>query len=59
MITKDEIDSKAQELEIHSSNVQRDYVFGWVLMGIYSASPLKDLLVLKGGNAFRKGYFET
>lgn len=31
MITKDEIEIKAQELEVHSSNVQRKHVYGWVL----------------------------
>ncbi len=59
MISKDELDAKAKEFEIHSSNVQRDYIYGWVLMGLYSASPLKDRSILKGGNAFRKGFFET
>lgn len=58
MITKDEINQKAEEFEIHHANVQRDYVFGWVLAGIYGASDLKDVLVLKGGGCFRKGYFE-
>ena len=57
MITKDEIEAKAAEFEIHAANVERDYVFGWLLTGIYSASSLKDSLVLKGGNCFRKAYF--
>lgn len=57
MITKDEIEAKAQEFDIHTANVERDYVFGWILCGIYSISGLKDVLILKGGNAFRKGYF--
>src|SRR4051794_2840121 len=57
MIEKAEIKAKAAEFRIHESNVQRDYVFGWVLAGIYSISELRDLLVLKGGNCFRKAYF--
>jgi predicted nucleotidyltransferase component of viral defense system len=57
MITKDEIEAKAAEFDIHAANVERDYVFGWLLTGIYSVSALKDTLVLKGGNCFRKGYF--
>ncbi len=59
MITKQEIEDKARDFAIHTSNVQRDYVFGWLLMGIYSASPLKDVLILKGGNGLRKAYFEN
>ncbi len=57
MISKDEVRSKALELDIEPANVERDYVFGWLLNGIYSMSRLKDVLVLKGGNAFRKAYF--
>jgi predicted nucleotidyltransferase component of viral defense system len=58
MINKEEIESKSAEFDIHYSNVQRDYIFGWILAGIFSASALKDLLVFKGGNCLRKGYFE-
>ncbi|MGH9326152.1 MAG: nucleotidyl transferase AbiEii/AbiGii toxin family protein [Terriglobia bacterium] len=57
MITKDEIEARAAEFNLHAANVERDYVFGWLLAGIYNVSPLKDTLVLKGGNCFRKGYF--
>jgi hypothetical protein len=50
VISKDEIEAKAEEFGIHISNVERDYVFGWLLVGIYSG-PLKELFVLKSGNA--------
>jgi predicted nucleotidyltransferase component of viral defense system len=59
MIDTTEIEAKAKEFEIHSSNVERDYVFGWLLYGIFTASGLKDRIFLKGGNALRKGYFEN
>jgi predicted nucleotidyltransferase component of viral defense system len=59
MIKVAEIESKAKEFEIHPSNVQRDYVFGWLLFGIFTMSGLKDRIFLKGGNALRKGYFEN
>ena len=59
MIEKAEIDQKAEELGVHVSNVQRDYVFGWLLAGLsQSNNPLRRQLILKGGNAFRKAYFE-
>lgn len=56
MITKDEIDQKAIEFGINTVNVEKDYVFGWVLNSIYKRSSLKDILILKGGNALRKVY---
>lgn len=59
MIDKAEIDAKAKEFEIHTSNVQRDYVFGWLLFGIFTSSGLRDTIFLKGGNALRKGFFEN
>lgn len=59
MITRDEIEAKAKQFEINPSNVQRDYVFGWILAGLFSISDLKDTIFLKGGNGLRKGYFEN
>jgi predicted nucleotidyltransferase component of viral defense system len=57
VITAREIEDKAKEFEIHTSNVQRDYVFGWLLYGFFTISGLKNKLFLKGGNALRKAYF--
>ncbi len=57
MITKEEIEARAAEFGLHAANVERDYVFGWLLAGIFGNSPLKNMLVLKGGNCFRKAYF--
>lgn len=59
MIDNIEIKQKAESFEINTSDVQRDYVFGWILTGLYKHSNLKDKLVLKGGNCFRKAYFEN
>ncbi len=59
MINRDEIEAKSKEFEIHIANVERDYVFGWMLFGIFTVSTLKDEIFLKGGNALRKGYFEN
>lgn len=58
MIERHEIDAMAQALEVHPSNVQKDYVHGWLLSLLYSTSKLADRLALKGGNSLRKGYFE-
>lgn len=56
MIDQDEIDAAAKSLDISISNVERDYVFGWLIAGIFQESDLGQTLVLKGGNALRKGY---
>ncbi|MGV3615271.1 MAG: nucleotidyl transferase AbiEii/AbiGii toxin family protein [Fimbriimonas sp.] len=58
MVTKDELKERSRELEVGPINVQRDYVFGWILFGIYAVSDLKEILILKGGNCLRKAYFE-
>jgi predicted nucleotidyltransferase component of viral defense system len=59
MINKTEIDARAEQLGVHAANVQRDYIFGWLLSTLYrSDNPLRPLLVLKSGNCFRKAYFE-
>lgn len=57
VISREEIDEMAATLGVHVSNVQRDYVFGWLLAGLFGDSPFADRFVLKGGNAFRKAYF--
>jgi predicted nucleotidyltransferase component of viral defense system len=44
---------------VHAANVQRDYVFGWLLAGLAQAEHrLRSSLIMKGGNCFRKAYFE-
>lgn len=59
MIDRGEIDAKSAELDVHTSDVQRDYAFGWLLSAFYRVdNPLRQLLILKGGNCFRKAYFE-
>lgn len=58
MINKSEIDAKAKNFEISPANVEKDYVFGWLLFGLFTASNLRAAIFLKGGNALRKGYFE-
>lgn len=56
MISNDEIEQKGREFQIRPIDVQKDYVYGWLLKGIFSRPALAQQLVLKGGNALRKGY---
>ena len=57
VISRAEIDSAAEQIGVNPSDVQRDYVCGWLLAIIYGDSPLGNSLVLKGGNCLRKAYF--
>lgn len=57
MIDLDELKDGSARLGASLANVQRDYVFGWLIAGVFGEAPLGRSLVLKGGNAFRKGYF--
>ena len=59
MITDVEIEQKAKEFGIGTSDLQRDYIFGWLLSGIYTQSPLGNHFILKGGNSLRKAYLKN
>lgn len=56
MIDIEELNVAATELDIAVCHVERDYLFGWLLTGLFQESKLGQSLVLKGGNALRKGY---
>jgi predicted nucleotidyltransferase component of viral defense system len=54
MIADNEIEQKAAEFCISPINVEKDYVYGWLLKAIYDRPQLAARLVLKGGQALRK-----
>src|SRR5258708_11759585 len=56
MITDKEIEAKAAEFRIRPIEVEKDYVYGWLLKGLFTHPALGQQLVLKGGNALRKAY---
>ena len=56
MIPRDELGEQAENFDLNEADIQRDYVFGWLISGVFSASELGQLVALKGGNALRKGY---
>lgn len=57
MITRDELLEQAKVYDLNEADIQRDYVFGWLISGIYQVSALGEIATLKGGNALRKAYF--
>lgn len=57
MIDPKEIDDRAEEMGVHVANVERDYVFGWLLKAFYENDFLAPRLIFKGGNAMRKAFY--
>ena len=51
MIYRDEVDAMANAVGLQRADVERDYVLGWLLAGIFGESSLGQTLALKGGNA--------
>ena len=39
--------------------VEKDYILGWMLYGIYANQQLKDKWIFKGGTSLKKCFFET
>lgn len=59
MILRREVLDIALALSLRPQIVEKDYVLGWVLAGIYSHKTLSDSWIFKGGTCLKKCYFET
>ena len=59
MIKKNEIISEAAIHNIHPHIVEKDYVLGWLLWGIFQHKELTEDWIFKGGTCLRKCYVET
>jgi len=59
MIDRQEILDFSRELGLSSEVVEKDYVLGWLLAGIYSHPELKSAWRFKGGTCLKKCFFET
>ena len=57
MINKFEIARKAKEFGLQSSTIEKDYVLGWMLIGIQNHPQTKDSWVFKGGTCLKKCFF--
>lgn len=57
MIKPGEIQQIAGRFGLRDTQIEKDYVIGWVLKGISNNSYLKEKLIFKGGTALRKIYF--
>jgi predicted nucleotidyltransferase component of viral defense system len=59
LIDKREILAIAQQTSLAPQVVEKDYVLGWMLAGIYAHEELADSWVFKGGTCLKKCFFET
>ena len=58
MITKDELLKASSKHRLTPNVVEKDYVLGWMLAGIYANPALRKAWVFKGGTCLKKCYFE-
>lgn len=56
MISDREIEIKAQEFGINPPDVEKDYIYGWLLNSLYTQSPSFGSLDPERGNGLRKAY---
>ena len=59
MITRQEAVDLAREFGLEPNVVEKDYVLGWLLAGIFNHDRLRSAWVFKGGTCLKKCYFET
>ena len=59
MIDKREIIDAASDLGLNPHVIEKDYVLGWVLWGIYGHDKLAGNWLFKGGTCLKKCFFET
>jgi len=59
VIDRRELLASAANLGLLPNVVEKDYVLGWLLAGIFNHEALGDSWVFKGGTCLKKCYFET
>jgi len=59
LIDRGEILAVATDLGLSPEIVEKDYVLGWLLKGIYNHPALSSAWIFKGGTCLKKCYFET
>ena len=59
MIDRAEILAVANDLSLTPDVIEKDYVLGWLLAGIFRSETLAPAWSFKGGTCLKKCYFET
>lgn len=57
MIHPKEINAVAKKYKLKDTQIEKDYVLSWLLLGIAKSPILSDILVFKGGTVLKKVYF--
>jgi uncharacterized protein len=59
MIKPAEIQKIAGKLKVRDTQIEKDYILSWILIGISNNQILSKNLVFKGGTVLKKFYFEN
>jgi len=59
LIDKSELMEFSREFGLRANVIEKDYVLGWVLAGIFNYTEIGKSWVFKGGTCLKKCYFET
>jgi len=59
LISKQEVMEFARELRLTPHIIEKDYVLGWILAGIYQHAGFGKNWIFKGGTCLKKCFFET
>ena len=59
MIDKSEIMEFSKEFGLRANVIEKDYVLGWVLAGIFNHARISSDWIFKGGTCLKKCYYET
>lgn len=59
MIDRREILDLAAQTSLTPHVIEKDYVLGWILAGIYAHEELAEKWIFKGGTCLKKCFFET
>jgi uncharacterized protein len=58
MLRGREIQAIAARQKVRDTQIEKDYVITWLLLGIAGSDVLRQCLVFKGGTVLKKAYFE-
>lgn len=59
MVRREDLVAIADATGLTPPVVEKDYVLGWLLQGVYRHPMLREQWVFKGGTCLKKCYFET
>lgn len=58
MVTKEELKKHARNENLDVNTIEKDYMIGWLLAGIYNNESIQNSWLFKGGTCLKKCYFK-